>query len=567
MRLVKTYLNLFCLALSMQPILASFWCFPTSAAEQSNWSTFFAEGENDLSRERLAEAEECFRKALKEVQLIPHRTDDEVQCLNRLADTLALRSNTAEAQTLYQRALSLLETRYGKDSPKVVPALFALGSMCESEGDPTTAMSLYQRALRINEKHYGPYSPAVANSLHRLGRASYGAGHKDQAAKHYKTAMSILMQQPGLAASKQMQSLLSDYQDLISKNDQSKKDLISDFRKDILPACDNPDKLGAGISLPTEQKTAGTTSVKPIDTELELPRLRPAPAGSEAPAEMPQPDTRDATRITAPSPAPGAQLNFEPATPQPANNDSQSSATAWGKQISIQLDTARESQTIEAPQVLGRGLGQPFTQPELSPAYNVMQNVISKQNHYQESEASYQRKIAIDIKALGQSHPCVANDLNSLALLYIAQHRCKEAEPLLMRAVKIYQDTYGDHSAVFINTQATLASVEYCLGNIELAAQLYRSALGNGVETISPHNFETARILNELAFLYYQQGKLQDSATFYEWALASTRDAVGEKAPLLAACMKDYAKLLRSLGRSTDAAAMEARADSILAQR
>jgi len=567
MRHIKTCFNLLCLALSMQASLSFCECIQTSAAEQRSWSTFFAEGEKDLSMERLPEAEESFRKALKEVQLIPHQTEDEVKCLNRLADTLALRSNPVEAQTLYQRALNLLEKRYGKESPKVVPALFALGSMCESEGDPTTAMALYHRALHINEKNYGPYSPAVANSLHQLGRASYGAGHEDQAEKHYKAAMSILMQQPGLTASKQMQSLLSDYQDLISKDDQSNKELITDFRKDMLPARDKHSTSGLDIPLPPEPKVAGTTSPKLHDTEPELPHLRPAPFASDAPTGTSRPGTADSTRMTAPLSPSDSQLNFEPSTSQPTNNDPQSSPTAWGKQSSFQLNASKQSQTNEAPEVLGRGLGQPFTPPELSPAFNIMNNVISKQNHYQESEVPYQRKIAIDIKALGQTHPCVANDLNSLALLYIAQRRYREAEPLLMQAVKIYQDAYGENSALFINTQATLASVEYNLGNIEQAAQLYRSALSNGIETISPHDFETARILNELAFLYYQQGKLQDSAMFYQWALASTRGAVGENAPLLAACMKDYAKVLRSLGRSTEADAMEVQADSILAQR
>jgi hypothetical protein len=75
---------------------------------------------------------------------------------------------------------------------------------------------------------------------------------------------------------------------------------------------------------------------------------------------------------------------------------------------------------------------------------------------------------------------------------------------------------------------------------------------------------ETARILNELAYLYYHQGKLQESRTFYAWAAASTEAAVGQKSPMLAACLKDYANVLRSLGQTSDATTLESRADGIL---
>jgi tetratricopeptide (TPR) repeat protein len=246
---------------------------------------------------------------------------------------------------------------------------------------------------------------------------------------------------------------------------------------------------------------------------------------------------------------------------------SRPSGSLWQKQSAYQLNASKQGQTNEDPQVLQRGFGQPFSQSQLAPMYKVMDDVIYQQNHYQESELLDQRKIAIDLKALGPNHPSVGNDLNALALLYVSQHRYKDAEPLLMRALKIYENSYGNENILVIKAQATLASVEYYLGNIEQAAQLYRTALSNGISTLSNKDLQTARILNELAFLYFQQGKLQEAATFYEWALASTQGAVGDENPLFAACMKDYAQLLRALGRPAEATALDMRADGILAQK
>ena len=57
---------------------------------------------------------------------------------------------------------------------------------------------------------------------------------------------------------------------------------------------------------------------------------------------------------------------------------------------------------------------------------------------------------------------------------------------------------------------------------------------------------------------------MQEAQTYYKWAIASTEAAVGADNPLLAACLKDYAKVLKSLGDTTEAAAVELRATGIL---
>jgi tetratricopeptide (TPR) repeat protein len=77
---------------------------------------------------------------------------------------------------------------------------------------------------------------------------------------------------------------------------------------------------------------------------------------------------------------------------------------------------------------------------------------------------------------------------------------------------------------------------------------------------------ETSRILNDLAHLYYRQGKLQDACTVYQWALASTEAAAGKGSPLVAACLTDYANVLSALGRIAEANEAQARALLILAK-
>ena len=55
----------------------------------------------------------------------------------------------------------------------------------------------------------------------------------------------------------------------------------------------------------------------------------------------------------------------------------------------------------------------------------------------------YKRALAISEKALGPEHPDVATSLNNLALLYQAQGRYAEAEPLHKRALAISEKALG----------------------------------------------------------------------------------------------------------------------------
>ncbi len=477
-----------------------------SEAADPSWTALYQRGEEEIAKQKLETAETYFRSALKAAQSQSKNTQDTEKCMLKLADTLALRDKTDEAQALYQKLLDILVKRYGRNSSQIAPVLLALGSIQESEGDHTTAIEYYQRALAINEKNYGPYSPAVAGSLHHLGRANFKKGNKPLAEKHYKQALSILSNQASLSASSELQSLMHDYGDLLKGNDQSNQDLIKDFQSDVLG---DPSKKGA-----------------------------PPPSGG---------------------------WNAPPANTSNPPSSSSSSSSAFQTQSDFQLNASKQSQSDEDPKIVLRGISQPASDATLAPAFKVMNDTLFKQNHYQKGEEYYKRMIATDVDALGPNHPSVANDLKGLAQLYIAGHKYADAKPLLTRALGIYTQAYGDNNLLAINTRISLALVEFHIGNVEEAAKLYRSALNNGQSTLAPNSIETARLLNDLAYLYFHQGKLQDACTFYEWAVASTEGAVGKNDPLLAACLKDYAQVLRGLGRTVEAANVETRAAGILA--
>lgn len=250
--------------------------------------------------------------------------------------------------------------------------------------------------------------------------------------------------------------------------------------------------------------------------------------------------------------------------PNSSNNQNQSNQSDFQKQSAFQLNAQTQAESDMDAQVVLRGVANPTSDAALAPVFKTMNETIFKQTHLLKGEEYYQRKIAIDIKALGAEHPSVANDMTGLAVLYLARQNYAPAKDLLQRALPIYKSNYGEGNILTINTQVSLATAEFHLGNTDKAAELYRNALSHGQSSLGPNSLETARILNDLGYLYFTQGKLQEACTFYEWALASTESAVGQKDPLLAACLKDYAKVLRGLGRNSEALAIETRASAIV---
>ena len=495
---------------------------PPAFSAPESWSNLFADGQRALDQESLSLAETKFRSAYSLVLKQSKTAADEEKCMLKLAATLALEGKTGEAQSLYQKLLRLLSSRYGAGSSQVAPVLMALGSLQESGGDHAAAIGYYQRALSINESSYGPYSPVVAGSLHRMGRASKKAGRVKDAETHYQRAISILSSDPNADAARQLQSVMHDYGNLLKGSDTSNKDLIKDFQEDILNSKNPPLKQ-------SEKRIQGGVQTDSNKNDL---------------------NKNDAAKVElrqAIEPPTGGQSQFQIAS-------------------RIQLSSSRQTQTDANTAVALRGLIDPVSDRTLAPAYKILSDSIFKQNRYQKGEAYYQRMIAIDIDALGPSHPSVANDLNGLAQLYITEKRYKEAQPLLIRALAIYDQTYGSNNLLTINTRASLASVELQLGNSDKAAELFRNALTTGKSALGPNSIETAKILNDLAYSNYKQGKLEEARTFYEWAIASTEGAVGDKDTLLAACLRDYAQVLRSLGRINDATEAESRAAKILAE-
>jgi len=144
----------------------------------------------------------------------------------------------------------------------------------------------------------------------------------------------------------------------------------------------------------------------------------------------------------------------------------------------------------------------------------------------QESNAEMFYLAALEnLQNAGPEDPRLAATLNTLAVLYHAQKKYAQAEPLYQQVLKLLEQTVGpDHP--------TLATT-----------------------------------LNNLAVVYEAQDKYAEAAPLYQRALALIERTLGPDHPNLAATLDNYADLLRKMQREAEAESAEARAKAIWAKQ
>jgi tetratricopeptide (TPR) repeat protein len=177
----------------------------------------------------------------------------------------------------------------------------------------------------------------------------------------------------------------------------------------------------------------------------------------------------------------------------------------------------------------------------------------------------YERMIATDIDSLGPNHPSVARDLYGLASVYLAANKYQEAKPLLKRALEIYQRVYKSDAQPVRTMQFLLSLIDeeqHALPDLGESGKNYLVGLPS--IPLEAQKFEIAVRLNYLALLCYSKDRLEAADKIYAWALATTALACGERSMLVATCLTDYSRLLRSLGRPSEAEKLEGDAHIIM---
>jgi len=136
---------------------------PSSRADVASWQKYNDGGLEAVHKQDYAKAEQLFRNALKEAEVLGPQDLRVAKTLINLGD-LCGTDQYPQAEELYKRALAIEEKNLPPDSPQLVPTLENLAATYSLQHKYADAEPLYKHLLIIKEKSLGPNDPDVVDT-------------------------------------------------------------------------------------------------------------------------------------------------------------------------------------------------------------------------------------------------------------------------------------------------------------------------------------------------------------------------------------------------------------------
>ncbi len=359
--------------------------------------------------------------------------------LNQTGYYLQERARYAEAESLYQQALSIKEQQLGANHPDTATSLNNLAGLYYRQGKYTQAEPLYQRAIAIDEQQLGANHPDTAASLNGLAELYRVQGRNLEAEPLLVRALTIREQQladhPDTAQSLNNLALLYKAQGKYTQAEPLFVRALSIKERQL--GADHPSTANSLNSLAALYHDQGKyAQAEPLF--VRACDIRERQLGAD------HPDTANSLNNLA--------MLYE---------DQEKYAEA-------------ESLYHRTLEICERVLGadHPYTATSL----NNLAGLYYQQGKYTQAEPLYQRAIAIDEQQLGANHPDTAGSLSNLAALYYVQGKYTQAEPLFVRALAIREQQLGSDHPSTANSLNNLAKLYQTQRKYAKAEPLYRRA-------------------------------------------------------------------------------------------
>jgi tetratricopeptide (TPR) repeat protein len=440
------------------------------------------------------------------------------------------RKELEPAEACFRQALRDVKSDPSAGPDDVALCMERLANVLQTEDITDESLPLYKKALKILSRAHGSRSAALLPDLMAEGLIFEGEGQFKQAIKIYQRAVDIAAQAPGASLT------LADCQHSLGrtqfKNNQAR------LAEPLYRSC---------LALIMEQKGLPSNSLlhETIADYTDLLEKTYGP-GKNLPSDV------------------RSELLQDRLSQLPRNSGVPDSS--FEKEVSLRF--AKEALNQVPPSSPLRGTEQQPSGADIAvpsmPAAKHLDDFAAAQAIDQQRIVFYQRMIGVDIESLGAEHPSVARDLSGLGAVYMAAHRYEEAKTLFMRALKIYEKVYGGDALLVKRTRSMLE----LLCQDQSAEESGNSSGSNFVADLAAiplaaQKLDIAISLNYLAALCYSLGKVDDAEKVYSWALADTYLTTGRESLLLAAVLKDYARVLRSAGNTSRAEILEGDAGAI----
>jgi len=189
----------------------------------------------------------------------------------------------------------------------------------------------------------------------------------------------------------------------------------------------------------------------------------------------------------------------------------------------------------------------------LATSLNNLGLVYRAQGKLADTEPLYKAALEMKKRLFKVDHPSVATSLNNLAFLFNLQGKYAEAESLYKDALEMRKRLFKDDHPSVADSLNNLAFLYHDLGKLVDAELLYKEAMAIYKRLFKDDHPRLATSLNNLAILYRDQGKLADAESLLKDALEMTKRLFKDDHPDVATSLNNMAFLYRAQGKLAEA--------------
>jgi tetratricopeptide (TPR) repeat protein len=535
-------------------------------AQELLWKAFFDAGESALSRGDYAEAERQLQSALKDAETFGKKDARLLMTLRTLAVVYDNEGKYSQAESLLQRTWVIDQKAGAKHRKDLAQDLNYLATVYVHKGNDEEAEPLYKQSQTILEKISGA-DQQLASTLRNLAMLYANQGRYQLAEPLLKRALTICEKassEPDADTAETLEYLAKLYnmEGRVSEAEPLYKKVLTAKVKAI-----GPINLSVARTL-SELGTVYEKEGKLPESEALLKRacaVVEQECGSSglqlaeplmAMAGLLQLDGRNKEAIKLLQRALAIRQSALPENDPKIAESTSKLASAYFAACDYDKSEDLYNRAIHMDECSNNNAS-------LANDLNSIALLNVAQGKYNAAKLFYKRALSITTEKLGLAHPNVAACFSNLAFLYENQGKYKEAEPLLKEALAIREKALGSNSPAVAQSLTNLATIYASDNRLFEAEQLLARALEIEESKLGTDHPDVADIRNNLAQVYVSEKKTAEAEACLQKLLARDERILGPAAPAVAGDLDNLAKVLVDEGKNLDAQKLRERSNSI----
>jgi tetratricopeptide (TPR) repeat protein/DNA-binding SARP family transcriptional activator len=189
--------------------------------------------------------------------------------------------------------------------------------------------------------------------------------------------------------------------------------------------------------------------------------------------------------------------------------------------------------------------------------------IYCRRSEFETTRDRMQAGLDLAMMKYGPLHPQVAGRLYDMAMLFRHNDQHVDAEDLFQKAVRIWQETLGEHSTDIVLAYNGLAWLYIRQDRFQEAEALMQLALVAREATFDTQHPYRALSLANIAVLYQHQDRSSEAEPLFVEATSILQNTAGPNNPVTAAILVRQAAMMRKASKPREARTLEQQAEQM----